>query len=96
MEEHNITHFYIYQFLGNRLNILFLNDAGVYFLFDHLINFFDGIELDNKLLVAVYCDVKVQAFRVGCRILGLIKKLVTGSLWRIMVKEKCVLHMSTH
>ena len=54
MEEHNITHLLIYQFLGIRFNILFLNGAGVYFLFDHLINFFDQIELDNKLLVAVY------------------------------------------
>ena len=44
MEERNITRLPIYQFLGNRFNILFLNGAGVYFLFDHLINFFDQIE----------------------------------------------------
>ena len=72
MEERNITRLPIYQFLGNRFNILFLNGAGVYFLFDHLINFFDQVELDNRLLVAVYWDLKVLAFRVGCRVLGLI------------------------
>ena len=70
MEERNITRLPIYQFLGNRFNILFLNGAGVYFLFDHLINFFDQVELDNRLLVAVYWDLKVLAFRVGCRVLG--------------------------
>ena len=36
------------------------------------------------------------AFKVDCRVLGLMEKLVTGPLWRIMVKEKCVLNMSTH
>ena len=61
-----------------------------------LITCFDQIELDNRLLVAVYWDLKVLAFRVGCRVLGLIEKLVTGPLWRITVKEKCVLNMSTH
>ena len=96
MEERNITRLPIYQFLGNRFNILFLNGAGVYFLFDHLINFFDQIELDNRLLVAVYWDLKVLAFKVDCRVLGLMEKLVTGPLWRIMVKEKCVLNMSTN
>ena len=89
MEERNITRLPIYQFLGNRFNILFLNGDGVYFLFDHLINFFDQIELDNRSLVAAYCDLKVLTFRAGCRVLRLIEKLVTGTLWRIMVKEKC-------
>ena len=36
MEERNITRLTLYQLLGNRFNILFLNGAGVYFLFDHL------------------------------------------------------------
>ena len=48
------------------------------------------------MLVAVYWDLKVLAFRLGCRVLGLIEKLVSGPLWRIMVKEKCVLNMSTN
>ena len=96
MEKRNITRLPIYQFLGNRFNILFLIGASVYFLFDNFINFFDQMELDSRLLVAVYWDLKVLAFRVGYRVLGLIEKLVTGPLWRIMVKEKCVLNMSTH
>ena len=46
MEERNITRLPIYQFLGNRFNILFLNGAGVYFLFDHLINFLIKLTTD--------------------------------------------------
>ena len=46
MEKRNITRLPIYQFLGNRFNILFLNGAGVYFLFDHLINFLIKLTTD--------------------------------------------------
>ena len=48
------------------------------------------------MLVAVHWDVKVLTYKVGYRALGLIEKLVTGPLWRIMNKEKCVLGMSKH
>ena len=36
------------------------------------------------------------AYKVACQTLGLIDKLVTGPLWRTMVKEKEVLDMSLH
>ena len=78
MEEKNIFRLPVYQFLG--FNILFKNAAGVYYLFDHLVGFFDNIELENRLLVAVHWDLKVLAYKVGCRALGLIEKLVTGPL----------------
>ena len=78
MEEKNIFRLPVYQFLG--FNILFKNAAGVYYLFDHLVDFFDNIELENRLLVAVHWDLKVLTYKVGCRALGLIEKLVTGPL----------------
>ena len=37
--EENMFRLPIYQFLGNRFNILFINAAGVYYLFDHLVDF---------------------------------------------------------
>ena len=80
MEEKTIFRLPIYQFLGNRSNILFINAAGVYYLFDHLVDFFDNIELENRLLVAVHWDLKVLAYKVGCRALGFIEKLITGPL----------------
>ena len=36
------------------------------------------------------------AYKVGCQAFGLIEKLVSGPLWRIMNKEKCVLDISKH
>ena len=54
MEEQDICRLPIYQFLGNRFNIVFLNGAGIYYLFDYLVDFFNKIELDNKLLPAVW------------------------------------------
>ena len=96
MEEQDICRLPIYQFLGNCFNIVFLNGAGIYYLFDYLVDFFNKIELDNKLLLAVHWDLKVLAYKVDCRALGLIEKQITGPLWRIMEKEKCVLNMLNH
>ena len=96
MEEKKIFRLPIYQFLGNHFNILFINAGGVYYLFDHLVHFFDNIKLEKRLLVAVHWDLKVLGYKVGCQALGLIEKLITGPLWRIMNKEKCVLGVSKH
>ena len=86
----------LYPFLGNRFNILFLNGAGVFYLYSFLIDFLNNLPLDNKLMPAVYHDLQVLHFRVACQALGLIDKYVAGPLWRMMVKEKEVLNMSKH
>ena len=41
-------------------------------------------------------NLQVLPFKVAYQALGLIDKLVNGPLWRMMVKEKEVLSMSTH
>ena len=46
----------VYPFLGNWFNIIFLNGGGVYQLYDKLLDFFDKIEKDNKLLTTAYWD----------------------------------------
>ena len=55
-DEFGITSIPLFPFLGNRFNILFVNAAGVYFLYDQLIDFFQRIERNNKLLDAVYWE----------------------------------------
>ena len=95
-DEFGITSIPLFPFLGNRFNILFVNAAGVYFLCDQLIDFFRRIERNNKLLDAVYWDLEVLSFKIGCRALGLIEKLITGPLWKIMVNETHILRMSSH
>ena len=67
----------------------------MYFLYDKLLEFFEQIDKENKLLTSVYWDLLVKQFKVGCRCLGLIHKLVTAPLWRKMEKEKTALNMST-
>ena len=95
-ESHNIISLPLYPFLGNRFNILFLNGAGVFYLYNYLIEFLENVSLDNKLMSAAFYDLHVLAYKVACQALGLIDKLVTGPLWRTMVKEKEVLDMSLH
>ena len=95
-EVHNITDIPLYPFLGNRFNILFVNGAGVYHLYPYLLEFFNNLENENKLLTAVRYDLNVFGYRVGCRVLGLIDKLVSGPLWRKIVDEKYALSMTVH
>ena len=38
--EFGITSILLFPFLGNRFNIIFFNAAGVYFLYDQLLDFF--------------------------------------------------------
>ena len=36
------------------------------------------------MLRAVYSDIQVPEYLAGCRALGLINKVVTGPLWRVL------------
>ena len=94
-ENYGLDRIPLYSFLGNRSNILILNGAGVYFMYQTLLTFFDNIEKENKLLAAVW-DLEVLPYYAACKALGLIGKLLTGPLWRLMVSEKNVLKMSPH
>ena len=80
--EFDITSIHLYPFLRNQFNILFFNGAGVCFLYDMLLYFLRKIKLNKKLPEGVHWDLNMLAFRVGCRALGLIEKLVTGPLWK--------------
>ena len=94
-DTHNIDKIPLYPFLGNRFNILFLNAAGVFHLHDYLVEFFSDLSDENKLLKAVFHDLEVLAYKVGCKAFGLIHKKVTGPLWRKLVKEKNALDMTS-
>ncbi|KAJ8050932.1 hypothetical protein HOLleu_04315 [Holothuria leucospilota] len=76
-------------FKGNRFNILFKNGGVVYYLYDELCKFFDSVKDDNKLMKVVFADLKVKAFKAGVRALGLVNKVITSPLWRVLngVKE---------
>jgi hypothetical protein len=46
------------------------------------------------LLSAVHHDVNVLVYKAGCKALGLIEILVTGPLWRTLIKKKDILNMN--
>ena len=96
-DEFDIILIPLFPFLGNRFNILFLNGAGLYLPYDMLLDFFRKIELnEKKLLEAVRWDLNVFAYRVGWTALGLIEKLITGPLWKIMNCENYIQGLSKH
>ena len=61
------------------------NAAGVYFLNEHAKVFLESIYgTRNRLLQAVFADVKVKEYVAAARALGLFKKMITVPLWRVM------------
>ena len=73
------------SFRGNRFNILFYDAGAVYYISDVVVSFFLDIwRTPNQLLRAVYSDMQVPEYLAGCRALGLINKVVTGPLWRVL------------
>ena len=74
----------LWPFKGDRSNFLFHNAAGLYFLYPELLDFFAQVEKDNQLMGVVYSDLKVSTFKSGCPALGMINKIITSPLWRVL------------
>ena len=80
--------FHLSLFLAiDSIGILFFNCAGTYFLEDDLKMFFERYGKEKKLLTAVQYDHGVLSFLADCRALGMIDKLVTGPIWRVIAKK---------
>ena len=80
------------HFKGNRFNILFHNAAGVYFLRSLLTEFLTDVwGTSNKLLKSVLDDLKNDFNVAGCKVLGLINKLVSAPFWRALESSKHIL-----
>ena len=83
------------KFKGNRFNVVFHNGGGVYFLHQHLINFFCGVHgTPNKLNQAILADLKKPVLVAGCRAMGIISKTITGPLWRLMESKVNIAKLS--
>ena len=73
------------SFRGNRFNILFYDAGAVFYISDLIMRFFREVwQTPNQLLRAVFSDIQVPEHLAGCRALGLVNKVVTGPLWRIL------------
>ena len=82
------------SFIGNRFNILFYNAAALYFHSDSIKNFLKSWPNPNNLLRAVLEDISNDLFLAECRALGIVDKIITGPLWRVIEKTKSILEMN--
>lgn len=82
------------HFRGNRFNVIFANGARVYTLRNnyYIIDFLKTVwGTPNRLLKAVLEDISEDDYIAGCKSLGLIDKLITGPLWRILESDVHIL-----
>ena len=75
-------------FRGNRFNILFYDAGVVYYLSPLIKSFFTQVwQTPNQLLKAIMTDIEVSEYLAGCRALGLVNKIITAPLWRVMESD---------
>lgn len=84
------------SFRGNHFNVVFY-DAGALFHIAPLVQrFFKEVwQTPNQLLKTVSADLSVSEYLAGCKALGIINKVVTGPLWRVLeCKDVTILDMN--
>ncbi|CAH1238084.1 Hypp5516 [Branchiostoma lanceolatum] len=84
------------SFRGERFNVLFKNGGATYHHRNDLLAYLDTCETPNRLLQAVRSDLCVSEYVAGCRALGMINKVVTAPLWRLIESEGSILDMCQH
>ncbi|KAI8515682.1 hypothetical protein Bbelb_064950 [Branchiostoma belcheri] len=84
------------SFRGERFNVLFKNGGATYHHKDDLLAYLDTCEAPNRLLQAVRADLRVPVYVAGCCALGIINKIVTAPLWRLVESESSILDMCQH
>ena len=84
-------------FKGNRFNILFYDAGALYYISDLVKALFKDIrQTPNQLLRAVNQDIQVPEYVAGCKALGLINKVITGPLWRVLESDISILEMNDY
>ena len=84
-------------FHGHRINLLFAMGASVFFHRNHMkdfINVYFNKEDRNRLLGAVYNYLNNPMYLAGCRAFGIIDKVLTGPLWRIIENTNHILDLN--
>ena len=85
---------YLEHFIGNRFNILFVNAGAVYYHKDAIQDFVKSWPDPNNLLKAVNEDCSHELFLAEIRALGIINKIITGPLWRLIEKADNILALN--
>ena len=97
LREKGINSMPLAAFKGNRFNIIFYDGGGVFYLHEHLQEFFTKSYVNsNRLLQSVNADLHNPFYIAGCKALGIINKLVTGPLWRLLESNVSITDMSDY
>ena len=84
-------------FRGNCFNILFFDAEQVFYLRDKIKQFLqETYGTSNLLLQSVLSDICNSDNLASAKVLGLISKLITAPLWRIIESKDSVLDMNVH
>ncbi len=71
-------------------NLLFYDGGAVYYHRDDIEEFLDSWPNPNQLLQSIKYDIKEQIYLAGLKALGIVDKLITGPLWRLITQIKTV------
>ena len=84
-------------FKGNRFNILFYDAGALYYISDLVKAFFKDVwQTPNQFLRAVNQDIQVPEYVAGCKALGLVNKIITGPLWRVLESDISILEINDY
>ena len=84
------------SFRGNRFNIVFYDAGALYQIAPVAEKFLKDVwQTPNQLLKAVLADLLIPQYIAGCKALGIISKIVTAPLWRVLeCKDVTILDMN--
>ncbi len=83
------------RFHGNRFNLIFFLAQVTYYHQENVIKFFEEVHgTTNKLHSSVLTDIKKPLVMAGCKVLGLLSKVLSAPLWRVLEETKHVLDMN--
>lgn len=85
------------SFRGNRFNVIFLMAEFAFFHKNHVLDFLDNVHgATNFVQKATLQLCKSNVVIAECKVLGLISKLITAPLWRVIERNKHVLDMNNY
>ena len=95
-DQNNVKPLFV-RYRHNRFNIFFVLAQYVYYHRKRIVQFLkEKHEASKRLLSSVLSDIEVPLYLGGCRVLGLISKLITAPLWRLIEDGGDILDMNRH
>ena len=74
---------------------MFYDARALYYISDLVKAIFKDVwQTPNQLLRVVNQDIEVPEYVAGCKALGLVNKIVTGPLWRVLESDVSILDMN--